>query len=56
MGIKDLKTRKVVNFSIDIELLKRLDKYSKETGIPKTRIYDFALREYLDKMEGKQNA
>jgi len=53
VGIKDLKNRKVVNFSIDIELLERLDKYSKQTGIPKTRVYDFALKEYLDKMEGK---
>jgi len=53
VGIKDLKNRKVVNFSIDIELLERLDKYSRQTGIPKTRVYDFALKEYLDKMEGK---
>ncbi len=49
MGIKDLKNRKVVNFSIDIEILKKLDEYSKKTGIPKTRIFDFALKEYLDK-------
>ena len=53
MGVKDLKNRKVINIAIDIEILERLDKYSKETGIPKTRICDRALTEFFERYKGK---
>lgn len=43
---------KLVNFSLHHEIIDRLEKYSKASMIPKTRIVERALYEYLDKMEG----
>lgn len=55
MGIKDLKTRKVINIGIDKSLLARIDAYAAETGIPKTRLFDKALEIMLEKVKKKEN-
>lgn len=42
-------TYKYLNVAMPEELLKRLDKYSEESRIPKTAITELALKEYLNK-------
>lgn len=52
MPKKKSKESKITSFSLDVNILDRLDKYSKKTYIPKTRIIEVAVTEYLDRMEG----
>lgn len=48
-----LKTKdsKVTSFSLDVKVLDRMDNYSRKTFVPKTRIIEQAVTEYLDRME-----
>ena len=39
-----------ISFRMESGLLSDLDEYSKQTMIPKTRIMEQALREYLERM------
>ena len=41
------KDGKFMNFKIDLEIAEALEKYSEESMIPKTRIVEKALKEYL---------
>lgn len=43
------KTRKRKDFGIDKELAEILERYSKETCIPESRVVDLALRDYFKK-------
>lgn len=49
------KESKITSFSIDASVLERMDKYSQETFVPKTKIVEQAVKEYLDKMENKNS-
>lgn len=42
---------KYLNVSLPVDLLKRLDDYYNESRIAKNAIVEFALDEYLDKMQ-----
>lgn len=42
---------KYLNVSLPVDLLKRLDDYHRESRLAKTDIVEFALVEYLDKMQ-----
>jgi transcription initiation factor TFIIIB Brf1 subunit/transcription initiation factor TFIIB len=55
MGVKDLKNRKNINITLDKELLEFVDKYARQTGIPKTRIHDKALEILREKVEKGEN-
>lgn len=48
-----LKTKesKVTSFSLDVKVLDRMDNYSRKTFVPKTKIIEQAVTEYLNKME-----
>ena len=39
-----------VSFRLDTEVVKALDDYSEKSMIPKTRIVETAIREYLNKL------
>ena len=43
--------RKRVTYTFDEDLIKRIDKYSDETMIPKSRVVEQAIIEYLDKID-----
>lgn len=43
--------RKRVTYTFDEDLIERIDKYSDETMIPKSRVVEQAVIEYLDKMD-----
>ena len=45
-----VKESNPISFRLEAGLVKQLDEYSKESMIPKTRIVEQALREYLEKM------
>jgi metal-responsive CopG/Arc/MetJ family transcriptional regulator len=45
------KDSKVTSFSLDVKVLDKLDEYCKTTYVPKTKVVEIALNEYLDKME-----
>ena len=47
--ISDLTTRKRVTTTLDKELLKKLDELSKETRIPKSKLFDKAIEDLLKK-------
>lgn len=47
MANKDLKTRTPISNAIDTELLIRLKKYSKETGIPVSKLLDKSISLFL---------
>ena len=47
--MSDLTTRKRVTTTLDKELLKRLDELSKETRIPKSKLFDEAIEDLLEK-------
>ena len=49
MAIPVYKTRKRKDLGLDKELAKTLEKYSKESFIPESRIVDMALKEYFEK-------
>lgn len=44
---------KYLNVSLPVELLKRLDDYYNESRLAKNAIVEFALAEYLDKMQSE---
>lgn len=44
---------KYLNVSLPVDLLKRLDDYYNESRIAKNAIVEFALDEYLDKMQSE---
>lgn len=44
---KDLKNRSPIGSAIDNELVQQLRAYSKETGIPMSKILDKAIEMYL---------
>ena len=43
--------RKVVNFSLPIELISKLQEYSEETMIPQSRIVEKAIKEYIERQQ-----
>ncbi len=45
------KDSKVTSFSLDVKVLDRLDEYCKATYVPKTKVVEIALNEYLNNME-----
>lgn len=45
---KDLKTRSPIGSAVDNELLKQLREYSKESGIPISKLLDKAIKMYLE--------
>lgn len=45
------KDSKVTSFSLDVKVLDRLDEYCKATYVPKTKVVEVAINEYLDVME-----
>ena len=49
--VKRDEEHKYLNVSLPISLLEKLDDYYKESGVSKTRTVEFALRDYLDKMQ-----
>lgn len=44
---------KYLNVSLPVDLLKRLDDYYNESRLAKNAIVEFALAEYLDKMQSE---
>lgn len=42
------KDSKTVSYSLDIHILELLEQYSNETMIPKTRIIEQAIKEYIE--------
>lgn len=46
--------RKPATFTFSEELLDRLDKYSKRTMIPKARLLERAITDYLDRAEQEE--
>lgn len=48
------KEFKASTYSLDVEVLRKLEEYSKETMIPKTRIIERAIIEYVDKRTSKK--
>lgn len=43
-----IKESKTVSYSLDNEVLELLEKYARETMIPKTRIVEQAIKEYIE--------
>lgn len=43
------KEYRSVSFKLDLEICDRLDAYSEESGVPKTKVVERALAMYLDK-------
>lgn len=48
------KDSKVVSFSLDVKVLDKLDKYCKETYVPKTKVVEVAVAKYIDEMKKGQ--
>ena len=55
MAKPKLKESRTTSFSLDIKVLNRLDEYHKKTFVPKTKVIEQAVMEYLDKMEEREN-
>jgi hypothetical protein len=55
LGAKDLKNRKIPGISIDNKLISFLREYSKQTGIPQTRLLDKAIELLKEKVEKGEN-
>lgn len=51
---REKKNAKIVNFNLEMSIIKMLENYSKETGIPKTVIVEKAIKEYLDTIAKKE--
>ena len=51
---RELVNRKRFNTSVDIELLDRLEKLSKNTDIPKSKLIDRALTLLFNEYENKE--
>lgn len=45
------KSLKTCAFSLDEKIVKKLEQYSKETMIPKTRIVEKAIEQYLERQK-----
>lgn len=48
MSRKDLKTRQPVNCAVDKELNQRLIQLSEQTKIPKSKLLDMAIEQFLN--------
>lgn len=48
-----VKDSNPISFRLDAELVTALDDYAKKSMIPKTRIVEQALREYLERVAGQ---
>lgn len=48
-----MSTKKAETYSLDIELINRLNKLSKVTDIPKSRIVTKAINKYVDEQTSK---
>ena len=48
------KKARYMNFYVDITIADRLEAFSRETGIPKTRIVENALTQYLQEAEARE--
>lgn len=46
-----LKNKKRISTTLTFELLERVQNYSEKTGVPISKIIDFALTEYLNSKE-----
>lgn len=53
VGRKDLANREPVNCAVDVRLNRALIELSKSTNIPKSRLLDKAIEEYLKKNKVK---
>lgn len=53
MGRPKSKDAKATSFSLDVEILKRLQEKAKQLEVPKTRIVERAIVEYFDRLEQK---
>ena len=49
-----IKEFKANTYSLDVDVLRKLEEYSKETMIPKTRIIEQAIIEYIDKRKNNK--
>jgi len=49
LGRTKTKNLTPVSFRLDTEVVQELDEYSEKSMIPKTRIVEVAIREYLSK-------
>ena len=47
--MSDLTTRKRITTTLNKELVKKLDELSKETRIPKSKLFDEAVKDLLEK-------
>ena len=52
MANKDLKTRSTISNAVKTELLVQLKNYSKESGIPISRLLDKSIELFLNKIQG----
>ena len=51
MGRPRGRTTTATSFSLNTEILARLDEYSEKSMVPKTKIVEKAITEYLDKQD-----
>ena len=51
MARKKEKNGIATTFNLDAKIVKLLDEYSKDTGIPKTVICEKALKQYIEKQK-----
>lgn len=51
MGNKDLKNRTPISNAVRTELLNQLKDYSKETGVPISRLLDKAIELFLESVK-----
>lgn len=56
MGRPKGKTTECTSFSMNKEVLARLNAYSEQSMVPKTKVIEKAVTEYLDKLGFAQNA
>ncbi|MCK8816282.1 ribbon-helix-helix domain-containing protein [Natroniella sulfidigena] len=47
--MSDLTTRKRITTTLDKDLIDKLDNLSKETRIPKSKLFDEAIKDLLEK-------
>lgn len=48
------KDAKITSFSLDVEVLNKLDDYCKKTYVPKTKVVELAISKYVDEMSKSQ--
>lgn len=49
-----IKNAKTCSYSLDVKVIEMLDKYSEESLIPKTRIIEQAIKEYIEARTNKK--